>query len=122
MALGMQDPSSSAKNWNLDHGFTEREQGLQRQIMREQDSQLDEVLGTVGNLREVAIVMGRELDDQARLLDDLETDVETTAGKVKMGLKRVKEFLDANADTKQQWTICGLISALVLLLFIVFLI
>ncbi|KAJ3296737.1 Syntaxin-6 [Blyttiomyces sp. JEL0837] len=44
--------------------FIERESGLQQQIMRDQDQQLEGVLDTVGNLKEVAVVMNRELDDQ----------------------------------------------------------
>ncbi|KAI8842530.1 syntaxin 6, N-terminal-domain-containing protein [Chytridium lagenaria] len=102
--------------------FIEHESGFQQQIIRDQDAQLEDVMGTVGNLKEVAIVMGRELDDQARLLDDLESGVDTTAGKLRMGLKRMKEFMDANADSKQQWTICILISVLVFLLFILLII
>jgi syntaxin 6 len=44
--------------------FVEREAQLQEQIMREQDNQLEDVMDTVGNLKEVAVVMGRELEDQ----------------------------------------------------------
>ncbi|KAJ3097690.1 Syntaxin-10 [Phlyctochytrium planicorne] len=126
--MGSSSPSLGRKNFfgppepvnkNAQDRFIEREQRMQQQIIEEQDGHLEDVMGTVSNLREVAIVMGRELDDQARLLDELETDVETTAGKLKMGLRRMKEFIDANADSKQQWTICGLISLLVFLLFIV---
>ncbi|KAJ3211283.1 hypothetical protein HDU67_004625 [Dinochytrium kinnereticum] len=99
--------------------FIEREQGVQQQIIRQQDAQLDEVMDTVGNLKEVAIVMGKEMDDQTRLLDELETNVDTTKGKLDMGMKRLKDFINANSDKKQQWTICGLITALVILLILV---
>ncbi|KAI8837795.1 hypothetical protein BC829DRAFT_404846 [Chytridium lagenaria] len=71
---------------------------------------------------EVAIVIRRELDDQARLLNNLESGVDTTAGKLQMGLKRMKEVMDANADSKQQWTMSILISVLVFLLFILLII
>ncbi|KAJ3116025.1 Syntaxin-6 [Phlyctochytrium bullatum] len=101
--------------------FIEREQGLQQQIIRQQDAQLDEVLDTVGNLKEVAVVMGKELDDQTRLLEEVESHVDTTKGKLDMGMKRLREFINANADKKQQWTICGLITALVILLILVLL-
>ncbi|KAI8848625.1 hypothetical protein BC829DRAFT_393503 [Chytridium lagenaria] len=93
--------------------FIERERG-------QQDAQLDEVMDTVGNLKE-------GLDDQTRLLDDLETNVDTTKGKLDMGMKRLKEFVNANSGTfnpsfftqNNQWTICGLITALIILLFLV---
>jgi hypothetical protein len=45
--------------------FIEREHGMQQEIMREQDDQLDQVASTVGNLKEIAVVMNSELDDQA---------------------------------------------------------
>ncbi|KAJ3159038.1 Syntaxin-6, partial [Irineochytrium annulatum] len=77
--------------------FIDREHGVQQQIMRQQDVQLDEVMDTVGNLREVAVVMGREMDDQTALLEDLDTRVDTTSGKLKMGMKKLQDFIKANA-------------------------
>ncbi|OAJ38409.1 hypothetical protein BDEG_22347 [Batrachochytrium dendrobatidis JEL423] len=48
--------------------FVEREQQQQQALMQDQDAQMSDVAVTVGNLREVARVMGSELDDQTRLL------------------------------------------------------
>ncbi|KAI9345365.1 hypothetical protein BDR26DRAFT_160575 [Obelidium mucronatum] len=100
--------------------FIDREGGLQQTIMKEQDEQLEGVLGTVQNMKEIAIVMNQEIDDQTGLLQDLDVQVDMTQGKLDVGMKRLKDFIDANADTKQQWTICCLIIALVVLLVIVF--
>ncbi len=46
--------------------FYENEQEQQQLLMRDQDRQLDTVLNTVGNLKDIASVMGRELEDQGR--------------------------------------------------------
>ena len=53
------EPTSNSK-------FIEREQQQQQMIMQNQDRQIEEVAVTVGNLREIAQVMGDELDDQTR--------------------------------------------------------
>ncbi|KAJ1341249.1 hypothetical protein BSLG_004184 [Batrachochytrium salamandrivorans] len=62
--------------------FVEREQSQQQSLMREQDEQMDDVAVTVGNLREVARVMGDELDDQTRLLGEVEIQVDSTQNKL----------------------------------------
>ncbi|KAI8621250.1 syntaxin 6, N-terminal-domain-containing protein [Chytriomyces sp. MP71] len=100
--------------------FLDRENGMQQQIMQQQDQQLEGVAATVTTLKEVALVMNQELDDQTALLADLDVQVDQTQGKLDMGVKRLKDFIDANADTKQQWTICCLVVALVVLLVIIF--
>ncbi|KAJ3186971.1 hypothetical protein HDU85_007009 [Gaertneriomyces sp. JEL0708] len=93
------DPYSRVKDdYNVSNQrFIEREQEQQQLLMRDQDQQLDGVMHTVGNIREIAVVMGRELDDQTNLLTDLEQNVDTTQGKLQLGLRRVNEFIKANA-------------------------
>ncbi|KAI8914929.1 syntaxin 6, N-terminal-domain-containing protein [Powellomyces hirtus] len=99
--------------------FIEREAQQQQSLMQHQDQQLDGVLDTVGNLKEIATVMGREMDDQTALLVDLESNVDTTAGKLQLGMRRLNDFIKANADTKQQWTILILIIVLILLIVLI---
>ncbi|KAJ3035821.1 hypothetical protein HDU99_010551, partial [Rhizoclosmatium hyalinum] len=93
---------------------------MQQMIMKEQDQQLEGVAVTISNMKEIAQVMNQEIDDQTALLEDLDVQVDSTQGKLDMGMKRLKAFIDANADSKQQWTICCLIIALVVLVIIVF--
>ncbi|TPX43253.1 hypothetical protein SeMB42_g04792 [Synchytrium endobioticum] len=97
----------------------EREQQQQAMIMADQESQMGQVLHTVSNLKDVAVVMGKELEDQSRLLEDLDTSVDTTQGRLKSAYKRMDEFIKANADPKQQCCICVLIIVLIILLVIV---
>jgi member of the syntaxin family of t-SNAREs len=49
--------------------------------MQVQDQQLDGVFRTVGNLRQQADDMERELEDQAVLLDDVDTLDDRAGGK-----------------------------------------
>ncbi|KAJ3205752.1 hypothetical protein HDU82_004979 [Entophlyctis luteolus] len=55
--------SRSASSMNNDK-FADRENGIQQMIMKDQDQQLDSVAMTVMNMKEIAIVMNQELDDQ----------------------------------------------------------
>lgn len=100
--------------------FIEKESGTQAQILKDQDREIQTVASTVVNLKEIATVMGNELDEQSRLIDHLEHKVDTTTNNMDSGLKRMKEFINANADTKQQLCIVGLIILLVILLVLLF--
>ncbi|KAH9265511.1 hypothetical protein BASA83_011107 [Batrachochytrium salamandrivorans] len=94
-------------------------QSQQQSLMREQDEQMDDVAVTVGNLREVARVMGDELDDQTRLLGEVEIQVDSTQNKLADGMKRMQDFIRANSDSRQQYCIAVLVVILVILLVLV---
>lgn len=65
------------------------EQQRQEQIMQQQDEALDDVFKTVGNLRAQADTMGRELEEQADLLDDVDNIADRVGGKLQTGLKKI---------------------------------
>lgn len=65
------------------------EQQRQEQIMHEQDEALDDVFTTVGNLRAQADTMGRELEEQADLLDDVDNVADRVGGKLQNGIKKI---------------------------------
>lgn len=88
--------------------------------MKNQDQQLDGVLNVVSNMKELASVMGNELDDQTRLLGDLEMQVDTTQSNLGHGIKKVNDFIKANASSKQQYVIACLIIGLVILIILIF--
>ncbi|KAI8812388.1 syntaxin 6, N-terminal-domain-containing protein [Cladochytrium replicatum] len=96
--------------------FVDHEMDTQMSLFRQQDAQMDDVAQTVGGLREVALVMGRELDDQTHLLEEMELQVDTTAGKLKVGMRKMQEVIKANADNKQLATICILIVVIIFLI------
>ena len=55
----------------------------------------------------------------SRLLGETDARVDATEGRMQDGIKRMKEFIQANSSIGQQLTIIGLVIALVVLLIIV---
>lgn len=65
------------------------EQQRQVEMMHEQDEALDGVFKTVGNLRQQADDMGRELEQQGEMLEDVDKLADRMGGKLHNGIKRV---------------------------------
>ena len=65
------------------------EQQRQVEILHEQDEALDGVFQTVGNLRQQANEMGRELEEQAELLEAVDHVADRVGGKLQDGIKKV---------------------------------
>ncbi|KAL9623870.1 MAG: hypothetical protein Q9160_001862 [Pyrenula sp. 1 TL-2023] len=78
--------------------YTEFEQQRQMEMMHEQDEQLDGVFKTVGNLRQQADDMGRELEEQAVMIDEVDTLADRVGGKLQNGVKRVGHIIRKNED------------------------
>ena len=57
--------------------------------MQQQDEALDDVFKTVGTLRAQADTMGRELEEQADLLDDVDNIADRVGGKLQNGIKKI---------------------------------
>ncbi|KAL8871808.1 MAG: hypothetical protein Q9174_002432 [Haloplaca sp. 1 TL-2023] len=72
------------------------EQQRQVEIMHEQDEALDGVFRTVGNLRQQANDMGRELEDQHEMLEEVDTLAERVGGKLQGGIKKVGYVIKKN--------------------------
>jgi len=77
------------------------------------------VFRTVGNLRDQAHVMGRELGEQAEMIDAVDRDAERVQGKLGRGLKDLNRFIRKNEDKASNWCIGLLIMVLCILLFLV---
>ena len=80
--------------------YSEFEQQRQMEMMHEQDEQLDGVFKTVGNLRQQADTMGRELEEQAVLIDEVDTLADRVGGKLQNGVKRVGTIIRKNEGEK----------------------
>lgn len=65
------------------------EQQRQAEIMHEQDEAIDGVFKTVGNLRQQADDMGRELEEQVELLEDVSQLTDRVQGKIQNGIRKV---------------------------------
>ncbi|KAF2816361.1 uncharacterized protein BDZ99DRAFT_484990 [Mytilinidion resinicola] len=92
------------------------EQEQQMQMMHEQDEALDGVFRTVGNLRQQADDMGRELEEQGELLNDVDNVADRVGGKLQTGLKKVGWVIRKNEDKMSSCCIGVLIFVLILLL------
>ncbi|KAF8430476.1 SNARE domain protein [Terfezia claveryi] len=92
------------------------EQEQQQVIMAEQDEVLEGVYRTVGNLRDQAHEMGRELEEQAELLGEVDKDVTRVQDKLTNGMKRVAWVIKKNEDTASSCCIALLILILIILL------
>lgn len=72
------------------------EQERQMEIMHEQDEALDGVFRTVGNLRQQADDMGRELEEQTEILRDVDTVADRVGGKIATGMQKVGWVIKKN--------------------------
>ena len=76
--------------------YSAQEQMYQQELMRNQDEQLEGVNRTVRNLRLQADDMGRELEEQAVIIEDTEAIAERVEGKLKKGVKGIDKFIRKN--------------------------
>ncbi|KAI9682705.1 MAG: hypothetical protein M1829_006692 [Trizodia sp. TS-e1964] len=70
-------------------GYGAWEQERQVEVLMEQEQMMDGVARTVGNLRMQAHEMGRELGEQAELLEGVDTLADRVGGKLETGVKRI---------------------------------
>jgi len=87
------DPSAFAAE---DDSYEQFEQQRQVEIMHEQDETLDDVFQTVGNLRQQADTMGRELGEQGEMLEEVDTLTDRVGGKLKGGMGRLNAVIRKN--------------------------
>lgn len=99
--------------------YGEFEQQQQERIMQEQDTQLDSVFRTVGNIRAQADEMGRELHEQGELLDDVDNLADRVGGRLSTGVEKLKWVMEHNEDRWSGICIWILIFVLILLLVLV---
>jgi member of the syntaxin family of t-SNAREs len=99
-----------------DDPYGEFEQQQQDVMMREQDEQLDGVFQSVGVLRNQAEDMGRELEEQGVLLDEVDTLADRVGGKLSVGVKKVGEVIRKNEDSVSSCCIGVLVVVLIILL------
>ncbi|KAJ0415680.1 t-SNARE [Aspergillus carlsbadensis] len=102
-----------------DDYYAEMEQQRQLELMHEQDEQLDGVFRTVGNLRQQADDMGRELEEQGVMIGEVDTLADRVGGKLQSGMSKLKYIIRKNEDTASSFCIAILIFVLVLLLILV---
>ncbi|KAL0259036.1 hypothetical protein SLS55_006541 [Diplodia seriata] len=90
-----------------DDAYAAMEQERQMELMQEQDQALDGVFRTVGNLRLQADEMGRELEEQGGILEEVDTVADRVGGKLQSGLKRVGWVIRQNEGELWRFFMCG---------------
>ncbi|KAJ6244403.1 hypothetical protein M0813_02368 [Anaeramoeba flamelloides] len=106
---------------NPDHYKIDQEELLKRKklIEREQDDELDAIHGTITRVKEMGNVIGEEIDEHNKMLEDLSDDMDTAKGKLKRAMRKSKKLLNSK-DRGKMCTIFILIIVLVVLLIVVF--
>lgn len=99
-----------------DDPYAEFEQQQQLEMMREQDQHLDGVFRTVGNLRQQADVMGRELEEQREILEVVDEAAERVGSRLQNGMQKLQYVIRNNEDRWSSCCIAVLIFVLILLL------
>ncbi|KAL0943774.1 SNARE domain-containing protein [Colletotrichum truncatum] len=94
----------------------EFEQQQQLEMMREQDTHLDGVFRTVGNLRRQADDMGRELEEQREMLEVVDSVADRVGGRLQTGVQKLQYVMRRNEDRLSSCCIAVLIFVLILLL------
>lgn len=113
------DPTSFAiADGDNDDGYAEFEQQQQVEMMHEQDQHLDGVFQTVGNLRQQADDMGRELEEQGEMLTEVDNVAERVGGRLQNGMQKLQYVVRKNEDRWSSCCIGALIFVLILLLFL----
>jgi len=114
------NPNTNVEDGNGDEdSYAAFEHQQQLHVMAEQDTQLDEVFHTVGTLRQQADSMGRELEEQAEMLEVVDGLADRVGGRLQTGLKSVGTVIRRNEDGLSSCCIGALIFVLILLLVLV---
>jgi len=96
-----------------------QDQGQKQElIMQTQDTQLAEVGATIGTLKTMGAAIGDELEDQNRLLDEIDLEMDSTSEKLKRTIAKVDTVLAISKDGKQSCAICLLVIVLIILIIV----
>lgn len=89
-----------------------------KDVLRDQDEQLDRLGDTIGRQRDLSIQIGDELDEQVNMLDDVEDHVDRHQSTLDRARKSLGDVARKSRDNKQLTIILILIIVLVLLIII----
>ncbi|XP_063634422.1 syntaxin-6 [Cydia splendana] len=94
---------------------------MQEKMLVNQDEQMQVISNSVGTLKTVSKQIGIELDEQAGMLDDLNTELENADSKLDSTIKKVAKVLHMNND-RRQWLAIGILLGLLVVILILFVI
>ena len=118
---GLPDPNSFALGDNDDNNddddnYAQFEREQQLQMMHDQEEHLEGVFQTVGNLRQQANDMGRELEEQREMLEVADDLADRVDSRLKVGMTKLNTIIRRNEDRWSGCCIGVLIMVLIILL------
>jgi t-SNARE complex subunit (syntaxin) len=94
---------------------------LQRAQLEQQDRHLDSLADTVGRTKHLAVSISDELDAQVALVDELDSKVDRTRGKMGGATSRLQRVVHSVQRDRSTQVVCGLsiVVAIAIILIIV---
>merc|ERR1719507_2960799 len=94
----------------------------QQEVMRRQDETMEVMADSMGNIRDMSHHIANELDEQAVMLDEFGAEIEHADSRVDATLRKVAKVLHLSDDRRQWMAIGALSSAMLVVLFLIFLV
>merc|ERR1712106_12699 len=94
----------------------------QQQTIRKQDETMDMMSDSMGNIRSMSENIANELDEQAVMLDEFGAEIEHADSRLDATMKKMAKVLHLSDDRRQWMAIGALSSAMVVVLFLIFLV
>ncbi|CAH1099045.1 unnamed protein product [Psylliodes chrysocephalus] len=91
----------------------------QQYLTRQHDEHLEAISDSLGSLKTVSRHIGVELDEQAGMLDEFGTELESTDSKLDSTMKKVAKVLRLSNDSRQ-WTVIIVLVVILLIVIILF--
>jgi len=98
--------------------FIRNQSQVQDQIIRQQDTDLDDLSNVVGVLGQMGNSIQAELEQHGRILDDLDSGVDNTSGRLNSVMRRVDKLL-ASTNDRVQWCLIIVLGLILLSLIII---
>jgi len=93
----------------------------QQELLRQQDETMDLMSESMGNIRNMSEHISNELDEQAVMLDEFGAEVDHADSRVDATMKKMAKVLHLSDDRRQWMAIGALSSAMIVVLFLMFL-
>eukprot|EP00026_Physarum_polycephalum_P007981 Phypoly_transcript_08054.p1 GENE.Phypoly_transcript_08054~~Phypoly_transcript_08054.p1 ORF type:complete len:139 (+),score=15.88 Phypoly_transcript_08054:1115-1531(+) len=100
--------------------FIRNQQQVQEQIIKEQDTELEQISQTVDTMKHMGDAIYVELNSQNKILEDLDSGVDSTHGRLLAVSRRVTNLLNSRSDRVQWGLIIFLTLVLIGLVIVVF--
>ncbi|KAL9022492.1 MAG: hypothetical protein Q9185_000399 [Variospora sp. 1 TL-2023] len=107
------EPEAPPDNSQLDN---QQIHDYHKNVLRDQDEQLDRLGDSIGRQRELSIQIGDELDEHVQMLDEVEGHADRQLGKLGGARKRLGGVARKAKDNKQLTIILVLIMVLIILI------